>query len=262
MKSRNQAGEAFQDLVELMDTLREQCPWDKKQTIQSLQKYSIEELYELVDAIQNEDLQEVKEELGDILFHTIFYSRIASETNDFSITDVITDVHEKLVNRHPHIFGDVKVQNEEDVKKNWEQIKLKEGKKSILSGVPKSLPAMTKAYRIQEKTSQVGFDWDCASQVLDKIQEELLELKEAKLSDDKNHIEEELGDVLFSIINYARFIGVDPEQALEKTNKKFINRFQYVENQYQTVGRDMLNADLDELEKYWVEAKQKEKNSK
>lgn len=262
MKPKNQAGEAFQELVQLMDTLREQCPWDKKQTIQSLQKYSIEELYELVDAIQNEDLQEVKEELGDILFHTIFYSRIASETNDFSITDVITEVHQKLVNRHPHIFGNIKVENEEDVKRNWEKIKLEEGKKSILSGVPKSLPAMTKAFRIQEKTSQIGFDWDNASQVLEKLQEEIVELKEAQQEENQNHIEEELGDVLFSIINYARFIGIDPEQALEKTNKKFIHRFQYVESQYQTVGRDMHSAKLEELEKYWQEAKQKEKNLK
>lgn len=262
MKLKDQAGEAFQELVQLMDTLREQCPWDKKQTIQSLQKYSIEELYELVDAIQKNDLEEVKEELGDILFHTIFYSRIASETNAFSITDVITDVHQKLVNRHPHIFGDVHVENEYDVQKNWENIKLAEGKKSILSGVPNSLPAITKAYRIQEKTSQVGFDWDCAEQVYAKVKEELAELSEAKTIGNQKHIEEEFGDVLFSMINYARFLGIDPEQALERTNKKFISRFQYVENQFLERKKEMSKADLSELEKYWKDAKNAEKKQK
>lgn len=259
MKATNQAGDQFQKLVNLMDTLREQCPWDNKQTIQSLQKYSIEEMYELVDAINNNDMQELKEELGDVLFHTVFYSKIASETNDFTISDVLIDVHEKLKRRHPHIFGNIEVANVDEVKKNWEQIKLKEGKSSVLSGVPKSLPALVKAFRIQEKAAQVGFDWEQKNQVLEKVKEEINELEAAIQNKDQTEIENEFGDVLFSMINYARFLGIDPEASLEKTNRKFISRFQYIEKKCSDNGIRLNEAGIEKLEKFWNEAKRKTK---
>lgn len=259
MTSSKIAGKEFQSLVELMDTLREQCPWDKKQTIQSLQKYSIEEMYELVDAINDESMDDLKEELGDVLFHTVFYAKIASETNEFTISDVLIDVREKLIRRHPHIFGAVKVENEDDVKKNWEQIKLKEGKSSVLSGVPRSLPALVKAFRIQEKAAQVGFDWKMKSQVWEKVKEEVEELEEVVEQKNQSKIEEEFGDVLFSFINYARFLGIDPEASLEKTNQKFIRRFQYIEKKLAENKQNMNEAELQLMEKYWQQAKSIEK---
>jgi len=255
MQTSKTAGESFQALVELMDTLRENCPWDKKQTIQSLQKYTIEELYELMDAINENDLDGVKEELGDVLFHTIFYSRIASETSEFSITDVITDVHDKLVRRHPHIFGNTVVENEEDVKRNWETIKLSEGKKSVLSGVPSAMPALLKAYRMQQKAQQVGFDWNNHEQVREKVKEELNELDEAIQGNEKSNIEEEFGDVLFSIINLSRFLDIDPEACLEKTNKKFKKRFEFIEHQAKKKNMSLDSTSLEEMEKWWVMAK-------
>lgn len=255
MIPKEQSGEKFQELVNLMDQLRENCPWDKKQTIKSLQKYTIEELYELVDAINNEDSEEIKEELGDLLFHSIFYARIASETDDFTISDVINDVHEKLVRRHPHIFGDVTVKDDKDVAKNWEQIKLKEGKKSVLSGVPNSLPAITKAYRIQEKTAQVGFDFEKVEDVWAKVNEEKVELEEAIEANDREQIEAELGDLFFALINYARFQEIDPEAVLERTNQKFINRFKYVEEKVTEKDGKWEDSNLEMMDKYWNEAK-------
>ncbi|MBX2844854.1 MAG: nucleoside triphosphate pyrophosphohydrolase [Saprospiraceae bacterium] len=256
MRKNAAAGEAFERLADLMDTLREQCPWDAKQTIPSLQKYTLEEVYELMDAINEKQLGEVEEELGDILFHTLFYSKIASESNDFNITSVITKVHEKLVRRHPHIFGDVEVQNDKDVSKNWEQIKLAEGKKSVLSGVPKSLPALIKAFRIQEKAKQVGFEWENAQQVWEKVEEEMLEFKAISVGENQREKqEEEFGDILFSLINYARYVDIDPEAALEKTNKKFISRFSYMENYAKNNSKSLKDMSLEEMEQLWQEAK-------
>ena len=217
---------AFERLLKIMDELREQCPWDKDQTMDSLRYLTIEELYELSDAILNKDMEEIKKELGDILLHIVFYSRIASETNDFDISDVIHAVCDKLVHRHPHIYGDVKVKDAIEVKKNWEKLKLKEGKKSVLEGVPKSLPAIVKSFRIQEKVRGIGFDWDNKNQVWDKVLEEIEELKIEVEKGDKDKIESEFGDVLFALTNYSRFINVNPEDALERTNKRFIKRFQ------------------------------------
>ncbi|MEC8459350.1 MAG: nucleoside triphosphate pyrophosphohydrolase, partial [Bacteroidota bacterium] len=223
--------EAFLRLLNIMDDLREKCPWDKKQTMDTLSYLTIEETYELVDAISDKNLNEIKGELGDLLLHIVFYSKIASETNDFDITDVIHTVCDKLVERHPHIYGDVVAQTEDEVKANWEKIKLKKGKKSVLEGVPRSLPAMVKATRIQEKARGVGFDWEKREQVFEKVLEEFNELeKEIEKTNDKSNIEKEFGDVLFSMINYARFIDIDPELALERTNKKFIGRFNYLED--------------------------------
>ncbi len=259
MKTSQEAGQAFQQLVELMDTLREQCPWDQKQTIQSLQKYTIEELYELMDAINDENANDIKEELGDVLFHTLFYSKIESEQGHFTITDVIDTVHEKLVRRHPHIFGDVLVENENEVKKNWEAIKLAEGKSSVLEGVPKSLPSIIKAFRMQQKAAQVGFDWDNHSQVLDKVDEEYLELKEAMESQNKKHIEEEFGDLLFSLVNLSRFLDIDPEISLERANQKFKKRFLYIENKAKEENLNIHNQTLDFLEQWWQEAKESER---
>ena len=240
-----------------MDELREHCPWDKKQTMESLRYLTIEELYELSDAILDKDMQEIKKELGDILLHIVFYARIASETNDFDISDVIHSVCDKLIHRHPHIYGDVEVKNEEEVKANWEKIKLKEGKgkKSVLEGVPKSLPALVKAIRIQDKARGVGFDWDNETQVFEKVKEEIEELT-LEVQNKSNKIEEEFGDVLFSLINYARFIGVNPEDALERTNKKFIKRFQYLEQASGSDGKIMGEMSLEEMDKYWEQAKQ------
>lgn len=249
---------AFERLVQIIAELRVGCPWDKKQTLESLRYLTIEETYELSDAILEKDLTEIKKELGDLIMHIVFYAQIASETNDFTIADVIQSVNEKLINRHPHIYGDVEVASEEEVKRNWEKIKLNEGKKSVLEGVPKSLPAMVKANRIQEKARGVGFDWDNRDQVWGKLQEEISELKtEIEDDSDISKIEDEFGDVLFSMINYARFINVNPEDALERTNKKFIQRFQYLEKQAEEIGKPLSDMTLDEMESFWQEAKEK-----
>jgi len=255
MNNRKEQLQALDRLLTIMDELREQCPWDKKQTMQSLRHLTIEETYELGDAILDNDLNEVKMELGDVLLHIIFYSKIGSETNDFDIADVANAICDKLVNRHPHIYEDVKVLNENDVKRNWEQIKLKEGKKSVLEGVPRSLPALVKANRIQDKVAGVGFDWEEPQQVFEKVQEELGELQEEVQKGDIEKIEAEFGDVLFSMINYARFLGVNPENALERTNKKFIKRFQYLENSAKEIGKDMKDMTLEEMDIYWNKAK-------
>ncbi len=247
---------AFERLLVIMDELREKCPWDKKQTMESLRHLTIEECYELTDAILEKDLKNIQKELGDVLLHIVFYARIASEANDFNIADVINSLCDKLVHRHPHIYGDVKVENEEQVKENWEKLKLKEGNKSVLGGVPKGLPALVKACRIQEKAKAVGFDWEQKEQVWGKVNEELQELKnEIDGNASKEKIEEEFGDVLFSIINYARFINVNPENALEKTNIKFIKRFQYLEVQALKNGKNLQDMSLTEMDVYWNDAK-------
>lgn len=256
MTRRQEQLQAFDRLLTIMDELREQCPWDKKQTMESLRHLTIEEVYELGDAILEKDLEEVKKELGDVLLHIVFYSRIGSETKDFDIADVCHNICDKLVERHPHIYGDVKVENEEDVKRNWEQIKLKEkGKTSVLQGVPKSLPAMVKANRIQDKVAGVGFDWEHPEQVYQKVEEELNELKVEVASGNKDNMESELGDVLFSIINYARFLKLNPENALERTNKKFIKRFQYLEAKSKEINTPLSEMTLAEMDVYWEEAK-------
>jgi XTP/dITP diphosphohydrolase len=242
-------------LVEIMDELREKCPWDQKQNIHTLRQQTIEETYELADAITEKDWNGIKEELGDLLLHVIFYSKIGLEENKFTLQEVIDGICEKLIKRHPHIYGNVQVNDEEDVKKNWEQIKLSEGKKSVLSGVPKSLPAMVKAMRIQEKAKQVGFEWATKEQVWDKVEEEKLELLEAVESADKNHIEEEAGDLFFSVINYVRFLKVDAENALELTNKKFIKRFTLMEEAVEKKGLNLRNMTLSEMDAIWNEIK-------
>ena len=246
---------AFERLLIIMDELREQCPWDKKQTLESLRHLTIEEVYELGDAILDNDPQEVKKELGDVLLHIVFYAKIGSETDDFDIADVCHSICDKLVDRHPHIYGDVIVENEEDVKRNWEQLKLKEGKKSVLEGVPKSLPAMVKANRIQDKVAGVGFDWEQPEQVFEKVEEELNELNSEIAKGDKDAIESEFGDVLFSMINYARFLKVNPENALERTNKKFIKRFQYLESKAKDLNKSLKDMTLSEMDVFWEEAK-------
>ena len=238
-----------------MDELREKCPWDKKQTIQTLRHLTIEETYELAEAISAEDWQGIKEELGDLLLHIVFYAKIGTEKNEFTLRDVIDGVCEKLIVRHPHIYGDVKVENEEDVKQNWEKIKLKEGKKSVLGGVPKSLPSMVKAMRLQEKSKQVGFEWDNTQQVWDKVTEELGELDEAVLSGDKDKMEDELGDVFFSLVNFARFLQVDAENALERTNKKFIDRFTRMETEAGRQDKFLHDMSLEEMEALWNKIK-------
>jgi MazG family protein len=247
--------QSFERLQHILAELREKCPWDKKQTIQSLRIQTIEELYELADAITDEDWQGIKEELGDILLHIVFYSRIGAEQGQFNIGDVIESVCNKLVARHPHIYAHVDVNNEEQVKQNWEKLKLKEGRKSVLSGVPKSLPAIVKAMRIQDKAKQVGFEWDNKDQVFEKIEEELHELKEAIESKAQQDIEAEFGDVLFSMVNYARFINVDPENALERTNKKFKARFECMETLAEEEGRVLHEMTLTEMDALWNKAK-------
>ena len=246
---------AFERLLNIMDDLRAKCPWDKKQTMESLRHLTIEETYELGDAILNNDLQEVKKELGDLLLHIVFYAKIGSETNSFNIADVANGVCEKLIERHPHSYGDVQVNNEEDVKRNWEKIKLKEGNKSVLGGVPKSLPALVKATRIQDKAAGVGFDWDNIDDVFAKIKEEIDELHAEVKAQKQSNIESEFGDVLFSLINYARFLKVNPEDALERTNRKFIARFQYLEEKATAQGKSLKDMTLQEMETYWQEAK-------
>lgn len=246
---------AFQRLLTIMDELREQCPWDRKQTFQSLRNLTIEETYELADALLDENLDEIKEEIGDIMLHMVFYAKIASEKGAWDIADALHAVCDKLVARHPHIYGDVVADDEETVKKNWEQLKLKEGKKSVLSGVPRSLPAMVKAYRMQEKTAQVGFDWDTAEQVWEKVEEEMAEFRQELESDiSQERKEEEFGDILFSLINYARWQNIDPETALERINQKFKQRFEYIERE---ANGNLTSMSLDEMEALWQRAKKR-----
>ena len=249
---------SFLNLIKIMEELREKCPWDKKQTIESIRHLTIEETFELSDAILKKDLNEIKKELGDLLLHIVFYSKIASETNDFNIKDVIDGLCEKLIFRHPHVYGDVKAETEEQVKQNWEQLKQKEkdGNKSVLSGVPNSLPALLKAFRIQEKARAVGFDWEKPEQVYEKVKEELAEFETEIKYGNQQNAEKEFGDVLFSLINYARFLNINPEDALEQTNKKFIKRFNYMENRVKTQGKQISDCKLEELDIYWNEAKQ------
>lgn len=248
--------EAFSRLLDIMDDLRAQCPWDKKQTIHTLRNLTVEETYELTDAITAEDWMGIKEELGDILLHMIFYSKIGEEQQQFSIADVLHAQCEKLIHRHPHIYGDVQVADEEEVKRNWEQLKLKEGKRSVLQGVPSGLPALIKAYRVQEKAAQVKFEWEETAQVWDKLMEEMGELRQAATDNtDSQHIEEEMGDVLFSMINLSRYLKVDPENALERTNQKFIKRFRYIEDQALAMQKDLRAMSLAEMDALWNEAK-------
>lgn len=256
MTDKSEQLKAFNRLLVIMDELRAQCPWDKKQTMETLRHLTIEEVYELGDAILDKDLDEVKKELGDVLLHIVFYAKIGSESNSFDMADVCNSICDKLISRHPHIYGDVTVENEEDVKRNWEQLKLKEGKNSVLEGVPKSLPAVVKANRIQDKVAGVGFDWEEPNQVWEKVQEELNELQHEVNNGDINAVENELGDVLFSLINYARFLKVNPENALERTNKKFIKRFQYLENKAKILNKSLKEMTLAEMDVFWEEAKQ------
>jgi len=252
---------AFARLLTIMDELREQCPWDQKQTYDSLRYLTIEEMYELSDAILDKDIQGIKKELGDVLLHIVFYARIASETNDFDIADVIHSVCDKLVHRHPHVYADVKVADEKEVKANWEKLKLKEGNKSVLEGVPKSLPAIVKSFRIQEKVRGIGFDWDNKSQVWEKVLEELEELKVEVEKGDNDRIESEFGDVLFALTNYARFIDVNPEDALERTNKRFTKRFQIMEKMITKDGLSLSDMKLSEMDVYWEKAKKQYLNT-
>lgn len=255
--SQNKVAESFLALVEIMDTLREKCPWDKKQTIHSLRSNTIEELYELIDAIIEEDWEGIKEELGDILLHVLFYAKIGTEQGHFTLQDSIEAISKKLIHRHPHIYGDVKVQDEEEVKRNWEQLKLQEGKTSLLAGVPNSLPAMVKAFRIQQKVKQVGFEWENKEQVWEKVEEEIGELKAEIEANDQEKMEAEFGDVLFSMINYARFLNIDPESALERTNKKFKHRFELMEAYAKENGLELAKLSLNEKEAIWQSMKTK-----
>ncbi len=253
--SKKNATEAFNRLLIIMDELRAQCPWDKAQTFESLRALTIEETYELADAVIENNPSDIKKELGDLLLHIVFYAKIGSETHDFEMTDVINGICEKLIFRHPHIYSDVKVADAEEVEQNWEKLKLKEGKKSVLQGVPKGLPALVKAFRIQEKVSGVGFDWDNTAQVFDKVKEELNELQTEINTDNKDKIEAEFGDVLFSLVNYARFLGINPENALERTNKKFIKRFNFIEKAAKKNQKPLKDMSLDELNVFWDAAK-------
>jgi XTP/dITP diphosphohydrolase len=255
MTNRADQLDAFDRLLTIMDELREKCPWDQKQTMETLRPLTIEETYELGDAILDKDLKEVKNELGDLLLHIVFYAKIGSETNDFDISDVINSICEKLIHRHPHIYSDVEVKGEKEVKQNWENLKLKEGKTSVLEGVPKSLPALVKASRIQEKVAGVGFDWEHPDQVWKKVEEEIGELKAEIHNKNQDATENEFGDVLFSLINYARFLKINPENALERTNKKFIKRFQYLESKAKTLQKSLSEMTLAEMDVYWEEAK-------
>lgn len=257
----SELSDSFLALVKIMDELREQCPWDKKQTIHTLRPLTIEETYELADAITDNDWKGVKEELGDIMLHLLFYAKIGSEQQQFTLQEVLEGISAKLIHRHPHIYGDVKVQDEEEVKRNWEKLKMKEGKKSVLGGVPTSLPAIVKATRIQEKAKQVGFEWDNKEDVWKKVQEEMEELQEAIQTKTQEDVEEEFGDVLFSLANYARFLRVDAEGALEKTNKKFIRRFQEMESIALASGKELTTMSLDEMDQIWNQVKQQMKKS-
>lgn len=254
MNSREQQLQAFNRLLDIMDDLRSQCPWDQKQTFETLRHLTIEETYELGDAILDNDIDEIKKELGDLLLHIVFYAKIGSETNHFDIADIANTISEKLIHRHPHIYGDVKVDGADDVKTNWENLKLKEGKKSVLEGVPNSLPAMVKSYRMQEKVASVGFDWPTKEDVWAKVEEEIKEFQdEVKGNTDK--MEAELGDVFFALINYARFINISPENALERTNKEFIRRFQFIENEAEKIGKKLTEMTLEEMDFFWNQAK-------
>jgi MazG family protein len=253
--------DSFLRLIKIMDELREQCPWDRKQTIHTLRQLTIEETYELTDAISEENWKDIKEELGDLMLHIVFYSKIGAEQNQFTIPDMINGVCEKLIARHPHIYGDVKVEDEEDVKRNWEKLKMKEGKTSVLSGVPKGLPSMVKAIRIQEKAKQVGFEWENKEQVFEKIEEEINELKEVVLTAEKEKIEEELGDVFFSLVNYARFLQIDADHALERTNQKFIQRFTQMEQEAISEGKQLTQMSLEEMDGIWNRIKQKNREA-
>lgn len=259
MNTREQQLQAFGRLLDIMDELRLKCPWDKKQTFESLRHLTIEETYELGDAILDNDLQEIKKELGDLMLHLVFYAKIGSETGDFDIADVANSISEKLIHRHPHIYGDVVVKDDEEVKQNWEKLKLQEGKSSVLEGVPKALPAMVKASRIQEKVAGVGFDWEKPEQVWEKVQEELQELNAELVKGNTDAIESEFGDVLFSLINYARFININPENSLERTNKKFIGRFQFLENEAKKINKSLHEMSLAEMDVFWNEAKKLDK---
>jgi len=254
MNTREAKKEAFGRLLDIMDELREKCPWDKKQTMESLRHLTIEEMYELTDAILEGDIEEMKKEIGDIMLHMVFYAKIGSETKDFDIADSLNFICDKLIDRHPHIYGDVQVTDEDEVKSNWEKLKLKEGKKSVLEGVPTSLPSLVKASRIQDKARGVGFDWEKDEQVWEKVEEEMAEFKiEADSNSDK--VEEEFGDLLFSLINFARFKDINPDDALEKTNKKFIKRFQYLEIESAKDGKVLGEMSLEEMDYYWEKAK-------
>ena len=258
MNSKHQESlKSIERLLLIMDDLRAQCPWDKKQTMQTLRTLTIEETYELTDAIIDDDMEEVKKELGDLLLHIAFYSKIGDEKGLFDIGQVAEAISDKLVDRHPHIYGDVTVADEAEVKRNWEKLKLKEGKKSVLEGVPRSLPALVKAQRIQEKAAGIGFDWEQPEQVFDKVREELQEFSEEVANRDKDRMESEFGDILFALINYARFLKINPENALERTNKKFIYRFQYLEERAREEGKSLSEMTLDEMDVYWEEAKRK-----
>jgi XTP/dITP diphosphohydrolase len=249
----------FERLLKIMDELRDQCPWDKKQTLESLRYLTIEETYELSDSILEKDMENIQKELGDLMLHIVFYAKIASESGSFDISDVLHGINEKLIKRHPHIYGDTKVNNAREVRDNWEKIKMKEGRKSVLGGVPGSLPALVKAYRMQEKASGVGFDWENPQQVWNKVMEEQRELREEVENNvSKEKIEEEFGDLLFALVNYARFIDINPEDALEKSNKKFIRRFKYLEDNVSKEGRSLHEMSLDEMDIYWEEAKKSE----
>ena len=252
---RSQHVSAFERLLDIMDELREQCPWDRKQTFESLRHLTIEETYELGDAILDNDLQEIKKELGDLLLHIVFYAKIGSEQNAFDIGEVANEICDKLINRHPHIYGDTKVDDADQVIKNWESIKLKEGRNSVLEGVPKSLPALVKAFRIQEKAAGVGFEWDNAEDVLDKVKEEITEFNQEYEDQNLDKMEDEFGDVLFSLINYARYLNINPELALERTNKKFIKRFKYIEESAKNEGKIINELTLDQMEVFWNKAK-------
>lgn len=255
MNSRKDQLAAVDRLLTIMDELREQCPWDRKQTFESLRHLTIEETYELGDAILDRNLEEIKNELGDLLLHIAFYAKLGSEEKAFDMADIAHSISEKLIHRHPHIYGDVKVENEEDVKKNWEALKLKEGKKSVLSGVPKGLPALVKAQRIQDKVAGVGFDWEAPEQVKEKVQEEWNELKAEIEKGDQEAMEAEFGDLLFSLINYARFLKINPDTALERTNQKFTKRFNYLEAKAQALGKSLHDMSLAEMDVFWEEAK-------
>jgi MazG family protein len=251
----NAKADAFVRLVQIMDELREKCPWDRKQTIQSLRQMTLEECYELVDAITENDWKSIREELGDLLLHIVFYSKIACEQNQFTIEDVLNGISQKLIDRHPHIYGNVEVKNDEDVKRNWEKLKIKEGKKSILEGVPKTLPALIKAMRLQEKAKQVGFEWENKEQVWEKVKEEEHELRQAIAENDQQMIEEEFGDLVFSLVNLARFLNIDAENALEITNKKFINRFTQMEETAMATGKNLEEMSLQEMDSIWNQIK-------
>ena len=251
------AQQAFQRLITIMDELRAQCPWDKKQTIETLRPLTIEELYELTDAILDKDWKNIKEELGDLFLHLVFYAKIGAEQNEFTLEEVLHGICDKLVYRHPHIYSDVKVNDEEDVKKNWEQLKMREGKKSVLEGVPASLTTLIKASRIQEKAAKIGFDWPDINQVWEKVEEEIAELKEAVANKDQQAIEDEMGDVLFSMVNYARFTNTDADTALENTNRKFIRRFQFMEKMASEKGVQLAELSLEEMDAMWNLAKKK-----